>query len=200
MHTVKLLTHLVENNQVLVYFIIFFGLIVEGEVTVLSTGILVHLGALPLWSALVVVLSGGFSKTFIGYYIGSVIHDKWSDVKFFKFFEKRVRLMVPKFKEKPFWSLFISKFIMSANTIVILFSGFEKVPFKTYLKAETLATLVWGPGLIALGYLFSFTALQISREIWKFTLIVLSLFILYTIFDKLIGRAYQIFEEFYDTE
>ena len=198
MHTVKLLIHLVENNQALVYFFIFLGLVVEGEVTVISTGILVHLGALPLWSALVVVLSGGFTKTFLGYYLGTIIRDKWSHVKFFKFFERRVRLIAPKFKEKPFWSIFTSKFIMSANTIIILFSGFERIPFKKYLKAEVSATLLWGPGLIALGYFFSYTALHISREISKFTLIVLGLFILYAIIDRLLGQAYQMFEEFYD--
>jgi len=200
MHTVNLLIHLVENNQALVYCIIFLGLIVEGEITVIATGILVHLDALPLWAALMVVLSGGFSKTFLGYYLGTVIHDKWSNVKFFKFFEKRVRLMAPKFKEKPFWSIFISKFIMSSNTIVVLFSGFERIPFKRYLKAEALATIIWAPGLIALGYFFSYTALNISREIWRFTLIVLSFFILYTIIDILLSRAYQLFEEFYDTK
>jgi membrane protein DedA with SNARE-associated domain len=188
----------VENNQALVYFFIFFGLVIEGEVTVISTGILVHLGALPLLSALVVVLSGGLTKTFFGYYLGTVIRTKWSHVKFFKFFEKRVRLIAPKFKEKPFWSIFTSKFIMSANTIIILFSGFERIPFKRYLKAEFLATLIWGPGLIALGYFFSYTALNVSREISKFSLTVLGLFLLYVIFDRLLGQAYQMFEEFYD--
>ena len=145
MHTVKILVHLVENHQALVYFIIFLGLIIEGEVIVISTGILVHLGALPLLPALSFVLFGGFSKAFVGYYLGTIIHDKWSNVKFFKYFEKRVRYVVPKFKEKPFWSIFISKFIMSSNNIVILFSGFERIDFKKYLKAETLAIAIWGP-------------------------------------------------------
>jgi membrane-associated protein len=198
MHTVNLLIHLVENHQLLVYFIIFLGLIVEGEVLVISTGVLVHLGALPLWPSLFVVLSGGFSKTFLGYYVGTVIRAKWSHVKFFKFFEKRVREIVPKFKERPFWSIFVSKFIISANNIVILFSGFEKINFKRYLKAETFANLVWAPGLLALGYFFSYTALNVSREISRFSLVVLLLVILYITIDKLIGWAFQLFEEFYD--
>ncbi len=200
MHTVKLLIHLVENHQLLVYAIIFFGLIVEGEVLVLSTGVLIHLGALPVLPSFLIVLGGGFAKAFLGYYLGTIIRDKWSNVNFFKFFEKRVRETVPKFKEKPFWSIFTSKFIFGANNIVILFSGFERIDFKRYLKAEAFANLVWAPGLLLIGYLFSFTALNVSREISQFSLIVLLLIILFIVIDRLIGWAFQIFEEFYDNQ
>ena len=138
MHSINFLIHLVENHQLLVLALIFFGLILEGEVLIITTGVLVHLNALPFVTSLLVVLGGGFTKTFLGYYLGTVIHDRWSHINFFKFFERRVREAVPRFKERPFWSIFISKFIISANNIVILFSGFERVPFKKYLKAEAL--------------------------------------------------------------
>jgi membrane protein DedA with SNARE-associated domain len=86
---------------------------------------------------------------------------------------------------------------MTANVVVILFAGFERVDFKKYLKAEIISTLIWGPGLIAMGYLFSYTALHVSKEISRFTLVVLVLFIAYAIFDKIISRIYQFFAEFY---
>ncbi len=40
MHTVKLLTQLVENYQILAYGIIYLGLILEGEFFLIFTGIL----------------------------------------------------------------------------------------------------------------------------------------------------------------
>ena len=57
---------------------------------------------------------------------------------------------------------------------------------------------MWGPGLLSLGYLFSYTALNVSREVSKFSLVVILLIILYIMVDRLLGSAYQIFEEFYD--
>ncbi|MEI6580592.1 MAG: VTT domain-containing protein [bacterium] len=198
MHTVKLLTTLVIHHQVLVYVIIFFGLIFEGEVVLISTGILSHLGALNVWFALCFILIGGFSKTLLGYHIGKIIHDKWHETRALKYIEKRVLNIMPHFNQKPFWSIFISKFIFGVNSMVIIFSGYENVNYKKYLKAEISATLIWAPLLLSLGYFFSFTALHVSKEIWRFSLVILILMILFFLFDKLIGWIYEIFEEFYD--
>ena len=197
MHTVNLLIALIEHHQVLAYFVIFFGLIFEGEVVLISTGILAHLGALNIWFAVCFVLCGGFIKTILGYYIGTLIHKRWHETKFLKYIEKRVDNIMPNFREKPFWSIFISKFIIGFNHIVIIFAGYLKVNYKKYLKAEISATLIWAPLLLSLGYFFSFTALHISKEIWRFSLIILVFVVGYVLFDKLVGWLYEIFEEFY---
>lgn len=105
---------------------------------------------------------------------------------------------MPNFEQKPFWSIFISKFIEGANHIVIIFSGYKKIDYKKYLRAEIISTLIWAPLLLSLGYFFGYTALNISKEIWRFSLIILILMILFFLVDKLIGWIYEIFEEFYD--
>ena len=89
-------------------------------------------------------------------------------------------------KSNPFWSIFVSKFIIGTNYIVIIFSGYEKIDYKKYLKAEISSIIIWAPFLLSVGYFFSYTALRISREIWKFSLIVLILFIIFILFDKLV--------------
>ena len=198
MHTVNLLINLVEHHQVLAYIIIFFGLIFEGELIVISTGILAHLGALNFWFSLFFILLGGLSKTFIGYALGEFLYKKFNHNRFFRYIQKQVYSILPRFKTKPFWSIFISKFIMWANNIVIIFSGYEKIDYKKFLKAEIIATLVWAPLLLSLGYFFSYTALHISRDIWKFSMVVLILFIIFILFDKLVSWLYELFEEFYD--
>ena len=132
------------------YVIIFFGLIFEGEVVLISTGILSHLGALNVWFALCFILIGGFSKTLLGYHIGKIIHDKWHETRALKYIEKRVLNIMPHFNQKPFWSIFISKFIFGVNSMVIIFSGYENVNYKKYLKAEISATLIWAPLLLSL--------------------------------------------------
>ena len=200
MHTVKFLTSLVEHHQVLTYILIFFGLVFEGEVVLISTGILSHLGALNIWFAFFFVLGGGVIKTLLGYYVGTLIHDRWHETKFLKYIEKRVNNMMPNFVQKPFWSIFISKFIMGFNHFVIVFAGYKKVNYKKYLQAEILATIIWVPALLSLGYFFSYTALAVSKEIWKFSSIILIFVIGYIIFDKIVGWIYEIFEEFYGSK
>lgn len=200
MHTVNFLTNLVEHHQVWAYFAIFIGLIFEGEIILISTGVLAHLGAIDFSFALLFVFCGGMVKTFLGYYVGTIIHDKFKHMKFFRYIEHRVHDIMPRFRQKPFWSIFVSKFIMGANYIVIIFSGFKRVPFKTYLKAEIIATIIWAPLLMSVGYAFSHTALSISKEIWRFLLIVLLLTVAFIIIDKMVGWFYEIFEEVYDEE
>lgn len=198
MHTVNLLIYFVESHQILAYVLIYVGLIFEGELFLISTGILVHLGALNFWLTLLFVFLGALSKTFLGYALGEFIHKKFNQHKLFIYLQKRVYGILPRFKTKPFWSIFISKFIMGANNTVIIFSGYEKIDYKKFLKAEISATIIWAPLLLSLGYFFSYTALHISRGIWKFLMVVLVFFILFVIFDKLVSWIIELFEEFYD--
>ena len=200
MYTVKFLIHLVEHYQTLAYVLIFLGLIFEGEFTLISAGILIHLGALNLPLTVLLILVGSFVKTFYCYYLGKLIHEKWNHTKFLKYIEKRVYYFLPHFQQRPFWSIFISKFIMWLNFSVIVFSGYSKINLKTYFKAEILSTIIWAPLLLILGYFFSFAALNVSHEIWRFFLIILLFVIGFILLDKFISWLYEIFEEFYDIE
>lgn len=200
MHTVNILRHLVENYQILVYLFIFIGLIFEGEFILISIGIFLHLGALNIYGAIVFICLGLVSKTLLGYYVGRVIHKKWNHTKFLKHIEGRVAKVMPHFKRKPFWSVFISKFIMGVNNIVIIYSGYHKINFQKYLKAEFFSTIIWFPALIILGYVFSLTALNVSREIWRFSFIILVLVVLFIVVDRFISWIYEVFEEFHDHE
>lgn len=197
MHTVNILKHLVENHLVLTYLLIFFITIVEGEIVTISAGILVLLGALNFWISLIVIFCGGMVKTIFGYSLGKFLYQKFNDHRFFQYVEKRVHGIMPHFEEKPFWSIFISKFVL-INHLVIIFAGYKNINFRKYLEAEISSTLFWAPGLMLLGYFFSYTAISVSNEIWRFSLIVLVLIILFILFDKLVSWIYEIFEEFYD--
>ncbi|MDR3519809.1 MAG: hypothetical protein P4L63_02920 [Candidatus Pacebacteria bacterium] len=198
MHTIRFLIHLVEHHQVLTYGLIYLGIIFEGEFFLICAGILTHLGALNFYFVLYFVLLGGLSKTIIGYALGSFLYKKFNYNKFFKYIQKRVYSLLPSFKTKPFWSIFISKFIIGANNLVVIFSGYERIDYKKFLKAEISSTIIWAPLMLSLGYFFSYTALRVSHNVWKFLIVVLVLFTIFVIFDKLVSWLYELFEEFYD--
>jgi membrane-associated protein len=197
MHTVQLLVRLVEHHEALVYALIFLGMVLEGEFVLLCTGILIHLGVLYVPVTLIAVLAGALTKTLLGYYIGRSIDKKWGKTKFLLYVEKHARKIVPHFYRKPFWSIFISKFLM-VNHIVIIFAGMKRVSVRKYLRAEVISTLIWAPGLLFLGYFFSAAALHVSHNISQFTLIVIILVALFLILDKIVSWAYQLFEEFHE--
>lgn len=196
MHTVQVLNQLVENNHLLAYLVIFIGLIFEGEIIVIAAGVLSYLGALDFGTALFFILAGGMAKTFGVYYLGEFVYKKYSHLNILKYLEKRVLYFLPRFKQKPFWSIFVSKFIMGVNFWVILFSGFHKIDYKTFLKAEIISTIIWAPVLFSLGFFFSQTALAFSKEINKFSLVIFTLLVVFLLFDKLVANLYRFFEYF----
>ena len=198
METLQFLTTIIEQNHFLAYLIIYVGLIFEGEIIIISTGILAHLGALNFWASLVFIVLGGFSKTFMGYALGAYLSRRHNHNRFFKYIQKQVNNFLPTFKQKPFWSIFVSKFIMGANHLVIIFSGFERINYKKFLQAEITSTLIWAPALLTLGYLFSFTAFHVSHEVSRFLIIVLVFVTAFILFDKLVSFLYKVFEEFYN--
>lgn len=200
MDTVQILSHFIENNQILAYLFIFLITILEGEVVAISAGILVLLGALNFWLCLIFVLLGAVVKTYCGYFLGAFLHRKFNNNKFFQHIEKRVLSILPRFNKSPFWSIFFSKFIFGINHVVLLFSGYRKIKFDIYRNAEFLSTIVWAPLMIALGYFFSYAALNMSGEISKFLLIILLFIIGFFLLDKLITFVYEVLEEFYGDE
>ncbi len=196
MDTVQVLTNLVENHQIWAYLIIFFGLIFEGEIIVIMAGVLSYLGALNFWISLAFIIFGGLVKTFSCYYLGTLLYKRYYNNKVFQYIERRVFYFMPRFKEKPFWSIFISKFIMGVNYLIIIFSGYHKISLKIFLKAEIISTVIWAPALLSLGFFFSQTAISVSREIGKFSLVVFVLVVIFLLFDKIISSFYTFYEYF----
>lgn len=194
MHTVQFLNHLVERHQVWTYLLIFLVTIVEGEIIGISSGILILLGALNVWIVFPALFLGGMAKTLLGYSIGLFLQKKFNGNRFFNYVERKVLTFMPRFKEKPFWSIFVSKFIIGLNHLVIIFSGYKKISFKTFMKAEVLSTAIWVPEMIFLGYFFSYAAFHISKRLSEFTLIIVLFIIGFFIFDKMISLLYEVFE------
>ena len=194
MHTVNFLTRIVEHHQIWAYIIIYLGLIFEGEIVVIFAGVLANLGALHFSTALVFIWAGVFTKIFALYYFGDFLYARFSSNKFFQYVEKRISTVMPRFAAKPFWSIFISTFIMGIGWIVMLFAGYKKINFKTYLKAEIASVILWAPLLLSLGYFFGEAALSVTRELWKFTLVVLLLVIGYVLFEKIAAWVYALWQ------
>ena len=82
MYTVKFLTTLVENHQILAYTVIFLGLIFEGEVVVITTGVLAYLGALDFTLSTCFYFTGSFVKTFVLYYLGEILNKNLVTINF----------------------------------------------------------------------------------------------------------------------
>jgi membrane protein DedA with SNARE-associated domain len=201
MLTLNYIKHFAEVHAALVYLVIILGVIVEGEIVVIFAGIFSHLGSINLFLALLAVFLGGSLKSILGYIAGFLLNKYHSHKPFINRIERRIGYFLPRFKERPFWSIFISRFfILGIGWFTVLYSGYKKIPLKIYAKAEACSLILWSVGVLALGFFFSFTALSISRDLRKFLGIILIFFILFFIAEKAIAIIVELFsgEEYPD--
>ncbi len=188
------ITNFAQHHQLAGYFIVFLGVLIEGEFTLIITGILAHIGAFSFAEAYLVAIAGGLSKTLVGYRLGRFLRRKYANSRFFRFVVRKVRTLLPKFNEKPFWSVFVSKFIFGLNNLVLIYSGFTKVRRTTYFKAEVVSSAVWAFLALGLGYVFSIAALRISHDIRKFMLLFLAFLVAFVILQRIIQFVIELYE------
>ncbi|MFA6397376.1 MAG: VTT domain-containing protein [Candidatus Paceibacterota bacterium] len=184
-NTILFFRHFFELHAAWAYIVLFLGVIIEGEVVIISFGVMSHLGVFQAFPVLLVAFLGAMVKTMLGYYIGDLLGRKFPNSKFLIYLQKRIIFFFPRLVEKPFWSIFFSKFIVGINHVTLVFAGFSKINFKTYFKAELFSTIIWMSYIFGLGYFFSAVALSISKNVNKFLLIILLLIFAFMSFEKI---------------
>ena len=188
MITLGHLRHFVELHADIAYILIVFGVIIEGEIVVVIAGIFANLGSLNLFVSFIATLIGGGAKSVIGYSLGYYLYKHHSGRPIINQAERRINYFLPRFAEKPFWSILVSRFlILGLHWFSLLFSGYKKINVRIFAKAELASLVLWSISVLALGYFFSFTALSISRDIRKFIIIIFLFFIAFFILEKIIA-------------
>jgi membrane protein DedA with SNARE-associated domain len=200
MITLNFIRHFVEQHAIYAYLFIILGVIIEGEIVVILAGIFADLGSLNFIIALIMVLIGGIVKSIFGYSVGLYLRRKHSERKFMKQAEYRVHYFLPRFAERPFWSIFISRFlILGLYWFTLLYAGYKKIELEIFVKAEAASLAIWSITMLSLGFFFSFAALAISRDIRNFLLVILGCFIAFFIIEKIIAFIIELFSAESDT-
>ncbi len=194
MNTIPFLVKFIHAHQYWASILLFLGVLIEGEIVLIVSGILIHQGALPLQHTLFIISSSALMKTVLGYSLGVWISKRWPTSKFLKYVEKRILIFLPKFKERPFWSIFISKFVYGVNHLSLIFAGFVNANFKLYIRAEIISTIIWLLGFLGIGYFFSFAAFKISHDIRMVMILIFVFIVTFVGIQKLISFVYDVAE------
>ena len=181
-------------HEVWAVVLLFLGVLFEGEIVLIFTGILIHVGVLPPKETILFVALAAFLKTLLGYALGNWIAHNWPQSSILKYVEKKILLLLPRFRERPFWSIFISKFIYGVNHVTMIFAGYMKANFKVYIRAEIVSTILWLAGFMGLGYFFSTLAFSISHDLRKVTLLIVVFIGMFILLQKLISFIYDLVE------
>ena len=195
MLTLGYIKHFAASNADIAYLLITIGMIIEGEIVVVIAGIFTHLGSINIYLIFLFIIIGGGIKSTLGYSIGYYLQKNHSDKRFLHQTENRINYFLPNFLNKPFLSIFLSRFlIMGIHWFALIFAGYQKIKIRTFIKAEIFSLIAWSIFMLSIGYFFSYTALSISKDIRNFLGIILIFFIIFFILEKIIAFVIELFE------
>jgi len=186
--------HFIEVHAVIIYLLIFIGIILEGETVALLAGIFSPIGSMHVMLVFVAILLGGLTKATIGYTFGAKLREHHSQRKIVQKMERKICTFFPNFEKKPFVSIFISHFfILGINWLTLIFSGFKNIPFKKYIKTEILSFLVWETLVISIGFFFGYAAIALSRDFRNFIILILAFLVFFFILEKITAFIMELF-------
>lgn len=178
----------VQDHRFGGYVILFLAMIIEGEAFLIVAGVLARLKALDFGDVLWVSFVGVMIGDVLWYGLGMITTraEKFSFVA--RAAEKTVLVLLPRFRENPFSSIFLSKFIYGANHATLVLSGIMRVKFQLFIKAELVASFAWVAIFSVIGFMFGHAALAFTHKAAQFALIALIFVIGFILIQRWVGK------------
>ncbi len=145
------------------YALIFFGMFFEGDLFLFAATFLANLGVFDITPVLIV--------TFFGMTIGDILWYRLGiyQEKLPSWLQKLILRIASPFDamlvNKPFMTLFITKFTYGAHHLVLARAGGNRLDLKRFIKSDIGATLLWIAVIASLGYFGSFAFSQIKEYV-----------------------------------
>lgn len=128
---------------------------VEGDITLLLSGVLAHTGSFGPYSFLKVYLAGTFGGMVgdnVAYWFGRLFRKTVKDHSFYQMAQPRIERLIAKFGA---FSIIISKYIYGLRAAMCLFNGIGRMPFTRFLLLDFISCSIWVLLLAGTGYFFS---------------------------------------------
>lgn len=128
---------------------------VEGDITLLASGVMAHSNSFGAYSFFKVVLAGitgGVVGDSFGYWVGRLFAKSIKDYRFYQRAQPRIERLVGKFGGA---AIIISKYIYGIRVAICISSGVGKMPFARFLFNDIISCSIWTLLLAGTGYFFS---------------------------------------------
>lgn len=151
---------------------------VEGDITLLTAGVMAHSNAFGPYSfgqVLIAGTLGGVAGDTFGYFVGRVFRRSVSNYRFYKMAQPRIERLIEKFGAA---SVIFSKYIYGIRVAMCIFNGVGRMPFWRFLAWDFASCFIWSLLLAGVGYFFSGAVTSI---IGNFQQVGIALFVIVTI-------------------
>ncbi|MBI2514871.1 VTT domain-containing protein [Candidatus Wolfebacteria bacterium] len=173
------------------YLIVFFGMMLEGDILLFTAGFLSQQHFLNTFYSLTLAFFGALIGDFIWYWLGRKLNgDKTPP--FIKKWLGHLELLDNHLRDRPRRTIFISKFAYGFNHLTLMRAGTLGIRLADYIKANIWATIVWVLTVAGLGYLSGASFESVKRYL-RFAEIALlmGLILFFLIWNFVVAKQFQ---------
>ena len=149
---------------------VFFGTMIEGDLTLLFSGVLARAGLFSFEEALLVGTAGGFIGDSLSYMIGARFRDRARTLHFFVRAKPRVEKLMRRFGVL---SVFIVKYVYGLRTTSAIFWGLAHFGFIKFAGLTLASCAVWVGMLCGLGFTFATGVEKLIGDLKRLQIILL---------------------------
>ncbi len=128
---------------------------VEGDITLLLSGVMAHSSFFGSYSFLKVFTAGmlgGVVGDNVAYFVGRLFRKTIKDYRFYEMARPRIERLIDKFGS---FAIVISKYIYGIRAAMCVFYGIGRMPYLRFLFLDTISCFFWALILAGIGYFFS---------------------------------------------
>lgn len=187
-----------ETHRILIYVILFIGVLIEGEILLIIAGVLSRNGYLDFFNIVIFAFVAAVIHDIIFWRIGRRLsetqkekpHSKASLLRgrflFFKL--DKINIFLERLKRGSGVYIFISKFAWNLNRIILASSGYIKTPFKKLLQYSIPASLIWAITFVSLGNIFAGKTEILHRDLTTAAIFISVFILVIIIFENVLRR------------
>lgn len=131
---------------------VFFGVMIEGDLTLLLAGVLAHHGLFTFGEAMLCSTLGGVVGDSISYLLGYRGKEWIKNSHFYHRTKPQLERLSARFGV---YSIFLVKYIYGLRTASAVFWGFAHMRFGRFAPLTLVSCMAWALILIGIGYSFS---------------------------------------------
>ena len=128
---------------------------VEGDITLLLSGVMAHsdfFGNYSFWKVFLGGALGGIVGDNVAYWIGRMFRKTIKDYRFYEVARPRIERLIDKFGG---FAIVISKYIYGLRAAMCLFYGIGRMRYLRFLVLDVISCAIWAFLLTSVGYFFS---------------------------------------------
>lgn len=153
---------------------VFFGVMIEGDLTLLFAGALAHYGLFGFGEALLVGTTGGFIGDSLSYLIGYWGRERIKHSHFYHNTRPRLERLSARFG---IFAVFLVKYIYGLRTASAVFWGFAPMGYRRFGPLTLLSCFAWVVALLGGGFFFSGAIEALIGEVERIGILLLIAFL-----------------------